>query len=67
MRLNTRETIGSWIGLLILRHWEKRRISLMFAKISDGTKAAYTSEHNIYMEDLATGKVTALTTDGTAH
>ncbi|GGA99673.1 S9 family peptidase [Puia dinghuensis] len=40
--------------------------SLMFAKISpDGTKAAYTSEHNVYMEDLATGAITPLTTDGT--
>jgi dipeptidyl-peptidase-4 len=40
--------------------------SLMFAKISpDGTKAAYTSEHNIYVEDLASGTITALTTDGT--
>ena len=38
----------------------------MFAKISpDGTKAAYTSEHNIYAEDLASGTITPLTTDGT--
>jgi dipeptidyl-peptidase-4 len=42
--------------------------SLMFAKISpDGKKAAYTSEHNIYMEDLATGSITPLTTDGTSR
>jgi dipeptidyl-peptidase-4 len=40
--------------------------SLMFAKISpDGTKAAYVSEHNIYLEDLATGTIKALTSDGT--
>jgi dipeptidyl-peptidase-4 len=40
--------------------------SLMFAKISpDGTKAAYTSEHNVYAEDLASGTITPLTTDGT--
>ena len=40
--------------------------SLMFAKISpDGTKAAYVSKHNIYMEDLTSGKITPLTTDGT--
>jgi dipeptidyl-peptidase-4 len=40
--------------------------SLMFAKISpDGTRAAYVSKHNIYVEDLATGKITPLTTDGT--
>ena len=42
--------------------------SLMFAKISpDGTKAAYTSEHNVYVEDLASGAITALTTDGTSR
>ena len=40
--------------------------SLMFAKLSpDGTKAAYVSEHNIYMEDLASGAEKQLTTDGT--
>ena len=39
--------------------------SLMFAKISpDGTKAAYTSEHNVYVEDLGSGTITPLTTDG---
>jgi dipeptidyl-peptidase-4 len=40
--------------------------SLMFAKLSpDGTKAAYVSEHNLYVEDLASGTEKALTTDGT--
>ena len=40
--------------------------SLMFAKFSpDGTKAAYVSEHNIYVEDLATSAVKQLTFDGT--
>lgn len=40
--------------------------SLRFAKLSpDATKAAYVSEFNVYVEDLATGKETALTTDGT--
>ncbi len=39
--------------------------SLMFAKISpDGSKAAYVSEHNLYVEDLASGDIKALTTDG---
>jgi dipeptidyl-peptidase-4 len=39
--------------------------SLMFAKISpDGKKAAYVSEYNLYVEDLATGAVKALTTGG---
>lgn len=40
--------------------------SLMFAKFSpDGTKIAYVSNYNIYVEDAATGKITKLTTDGT--
>jgi dipeptidyl-peptidase-4 len=40
--------------------------SLQFAKISpDGTRAAYVSGHNLYVEDLATGKRRQLTTDGT--
>ncbi|MEZ5071334.1 MAG: DPP IV N-terminal domain-containing protein [Bacteroidales bacterium] len=39
--------------------------SLMFAKISpDGTKAAYVSEYNVYVEDLASHEIKALTTDG---
>ncbi len=40
--------------------------SLMFAKISpDGKMAGYVSGHNLYVEDLATHKIKALTTDGT--
>ncbi|WP_025764096.1 S9 family peptidase [Dyadobacter tibetensis] len=40
--------------------------SLMFAKFSpDGKKVAYVSKHNVYAEDLATGKITQLTKDGT--
>jgi dipeptidyl-peptidase 4 len=40
--------------------------SLMFAKFSpDGSKVAYVSEYNVYTEDIATGTITALTTDGT--
>jgi dipeptidyl-peptidase-4 len=39
--------------------------SLMFAKISpDAQKAAYVSEHNIFVEDLASHQVTQLTKDG---
>lgn len=39
--------------------------SLMFAKLSpDGTKAAYVSEQNVYVEDLINGDVKAITTDG---
>jgi dipeptidyl-peptidase-4 len=44
----------------------KPESSLMFAKLSpDGTMAAYVSEHNIYLEDLATGTIKPLTKDGT--
>jgi dipeptidyl-peptidase-4 len=40
--------------------------SLMFAKLSpNGLQVAYVSGHNLYSEDLATGKRTALTQDGT--
>ena len=39
--------------------------SLMFAHFSpDGSRAAYVRANNIYVEDLASGKITALTTDG---
>lgn len=39
--------------------------SLMFAKISpDNKQVAYVSEHNIYVEDIQTGKIKALTKDG---
>ncbi|WAC40260.1 S9 family peptidase [Pedobacter sp. SL55] len=42
--------------------------SLMFAKFSpDGSKVAYVSEHNVYVEDLASGNIKALTTDGTSR
>ncbi|MGI8581342.1 MAG: DPP IV N-terminal domain-containing protein [Chitinophagaceae bacterium] len=40
--------------------------SLMFAKLSpDNKKTAYVSGYNIYVEDLATHKITQLTKDGT--
>lgn len=40
--------------------------SLMFAKFSpDNSKVAYVSNHNIYVEDLGSGKITELTKDGT--
>ncbi len=39
--------------------------SLLFAKLSpDGTKAAYVSEQNLYIEDLDKGTIKPLTTDG---
>jgi dipeptidyl-peptidase 4 len=41
--------------------------TLMFAKFSpDGTRVAYVRANNIYVEDLATGKITQLTSDGSA-
>jgi dipeptidyl-peptidase 4 len=40
--------------------------SLMFAKLSPDSKSvAYVSESNVYMEDIATGFIKKLTTDGT--
>ncbi|MFI5160179.1 MAG: S9 family peptidase [Sphingobacteriales bacterium] len=46
----------------------KPESSLMFAKFSpDGTKAAYVSGHNVYVEDLASGEIKPLTTDGTSR
>lgn len=39
--------------------------SMMFAKFSpDGRKVAYVSEYNLYVEDLATGTIKALTKNG---
>ena len=39
--------------------------TLMFAKFSpDGARVGYVRENNLYVEDLASGAVTALTTDG---
>ncbi len=41
--------------------------TLMFAKFSpDGAKVAYVRANNIYVEDVATAKITPLTTDGSA-
>ena len=39
--------------------------SLMFAKFSpDGTRAAYVSQYNLYLEDIATRRISPLTTNG---
>jgi dipeptidyl-peptidase 4 len=39
--------------------------TLMFAKFSpDGRRVAYVRENNLYVEDLASGAITPLTTDG---
>lgn len=39
--------------------------SMMFAKFSpDGTRVAYVSNNNLYVEDINSGKITQLTNDG---
>jgi dipeptidyl-peptidase-4 len=44
---------------------EAKPSTLMFAKFApDGHRVAYVRENNLYAEELATGKITALTTDG---
>ena len=44
---------------------EAKPSTLMFAKFApDGGRVAYVRENNLYVEDLAAGKITALTTDG---
>ena len=61
------------IGILILQPEKGKQIgkglpssSLMFAKFSaDNKNVAYVSKHNLYVEDVATGKITQLTKDGT--
>ncbi|PLX16679.1 MAG: S9 family peptidase, partial [Salinivirgaceae bacterium] len=41
------------------------RTTMMFAKFSpDASKVGYVSKQNIYVEDLSTGKITQITTDG---
>ena len=60
-----------WV--LDLATWKLRQLgpdlepaSLMFAKFApDAARVAYVSNHNIYVEDLASGEISALTTDGT--
>ncbi len=52
-------------GKLVQLGKDKPSQSLMYAKLSpDGTKAAYVSQQNIYVEELASEKITALTTNG---
>ena len=59
----TRRLLGFRRGRWQFETTGKRRpaSSLMFAKISpDGKKAAYVSEYNLYVEDLASGEVNHL-------
>jgi dipeptidyl-peptidase-4 len=52
---------GSWRKL-----GGEQGADLLFAKLSpDGTRAAYVQGTNLYVEELATGAVKALTSDGT--
>jgi dipeptidyl-peptidase-4 len=45
---------------------DKPAQTLMYAKFSpDGKKVGYVSEHNLFTEEIATGKITQLTADGT--
>ena len=68
-RQNTRGDF--WV--LDLASWQLRKLggpdakpsTLMFAKFSpDGGRVAYVREHNLYVEDLAGGRITQLTRDG---
>jgi dipeptidyl-peptidase 4 len=44
---------------------DARPSTLMFAKFSpDGGRVAYVRENNLYVEDLASGRITRLTSDG---
>ena len=68
-RLNTRGDY--WVldrtsgALKKLGGGEAKPSTLMFAKFApDGGRVAYVRENNLYVEDLATGRITALTRDG---
>jgi dipeptidyl-peptidase 4 len=68
-RLNTRGDY--WVldrangALRQLGGREAKASTLMFAKFSpEGGRVAYVRENNLYVEDLASGAITALTTDG---
>jgi len=67
-RLNTRGDY--WVldiesGNLTKLGGDAKPSTLMFAKFSpDGTRVGYVRENNIYVQTLADGKITQLTTDG---
>jgi dipeptidyl-peptidase-4 len=69
-RLNTRGDY--WVldlasGKLSKLGGDAKPSTLMFAKFSpDGTRVGYVRESNLYVENLATGKITPLTTNGSA-
>jgi dipeptidyl-peptidase-4 len=44
------------------------RTTMMFAKLSpDGSKVAYESKYNIYVEEIKTGRIRQITQDGGGH
>jgi dipeptidyl-peptidase-4 len=67
-RLNTRGDY--WVldlasGKLTKLGGDAKPSTLMFAKFSpDGTRVGYVRENNVYVESIADGKITPLTTDG---
>lgn len=67
-RLNTRGDY--WVldiasGSLKKLGGDAKPSTLMFAKFSpDGTRVGYVRENNVYVENLADGKITQVTTDG---
>ena len=72
-RYNTRGDYYLLIRPLLGRPGTLRKVgarlpsqSLLYAKLSpDGRRVAYVSRNNLYSEDVSTGKITQLTTDGT--
>ena len=67
-RQNTRGdywTLNRATGALKKLGGDAPEASLMFAKFSpDGTRAAFVRAQNVYVEDLASGRITQLTSDG---
>lgn len=69
-RQNTRGDY--WVLDIATLEWKKLGgdvlpSTLMFAKFSpDSTRVAYVCEHNLYVQDLRTQQITALTIDGSA-
>lgn len=70
-RSNTRGDY--WVFELVSKKLQKlggtaKPSSLMFAKFSpDATRVGYVRENNIYVENLADGRITPLTTDGAQY
>jgi dipeptidyl-peptidase-4 len=70
-RVWRQNTLGDY-WILDLNNWKLKKLggdtkpsTLMFAKFSpDGKKVGYVRENNIYVENLADGKITQLTSDG---